>query len=130
MTELQILSAIKNNGGSMEYTTLINQNLTDSNRDGLADTARIEQMIKDGLLEGKTEAYCHISITKPGRLYLQDAYKAAEEERKKQAEQKRQQRFDNKISVASLLIPLVTFFLGIIVEFQANIVNWILALFR
>lgn len=73
MTELQILSAITNNGGSIEYTALLNQNMTDSNRDGLADKARIEQMIKDGLLDGRTDAYCNISITKLGRLHLQDA---------------------------------------------------------
>lgn len=59
-----------------------------------------------------------------------NAYEQAEEERRNQAEQKIQQRFDNKISVASVLVPLITFFLGIIVEFQVNIVDWFLALFK
>ena len=57
------------------------------------------------------------------------AYEQANEERKSQAEQKRQQRFDNKISVASVLVPLVTFFFGIIVEFKIKIVDWLIALF-
>lgn len=82
MTELQILSAVKNNGGSIEYTALLNLNMTDTNRDSLADEARIEQMIEDGLLKGKTDAYCHISITKPGRLHLQNAYYLEEQNNK------------------------------------------------
>ena len=81
MTDLQILAAVKNNGGSIEYTDLLNQNMTDTNRDGLADEARIKQMIEDGLLKGKTEAYCHISITKPGRLRLQDFYYLEDQEK-------------------------------------------------
>lgn len=59
-----------------------------------------------------------------------NAYEQANEERRNQTDQKKQQRFDNKISVASVLVPLITFFLGIIVEFQANIVEWLLAIFK
>lgn len=73
MTELQILSVIKNNGGSIGYTDLLNQNLTDTARDGSADKVRIEQMIEAGLLSGRTDSYCSISITDLGRLRLQDA---------------------------------------------------------
>ena len=72
MTNKQILSALKNNNGCMEYTALLNLNITDTCRDPLADEARIEQLLKDNLLNGKADAYCHISITKKGRLYLQD----------------------------------------------------------
>ncbi len=82
MTELQILSVTKNKGGSIGYTDLLNQNLTDSNRDPSADKARIEQMIQKGLLEGRTDAFCSISITDTGRLHLQDA--AYLEEQKQQ----------------------------------------------
>lgn len=57
-------------------------------------------------------------------------YENANEERKKQAEKKEQQRFENKISVATVLVPLITFILGIVVESQVNIVDWLLALFR
>ena len=85
MTELQILSVIKNNGGSIEYTALLNQNLTDTNRDTLADKALIKQMIGDKLLVGKTGAYCHISISDKGRLYLQNA-NYLEDQNKKLAE--------------------------------------------
>ena len=58
------------------------------------------------------------------------AYEQANEERKNQAEQKRQQRFNNKMSVATALVPLITFFLGIIVESQVNIIDWFLAFFE
>lgn len=58
------------------------------------------------------------------------AYEQANEERSRQAEQKRQQRFDNKISVASVLVPLITFFLGIIIESRVNVVDWFLSLFK
>lgn len=85
MTEFQILSAVKNNGGSIEYTALINLNISDVNRDGLADKARIEQMLNKGLLKGKADAYCHISISDEGRLYLQDACNL-EDQNKKLAE--------------------------------------------
>lgn len=74
MTELQILSAIKNNGGSIEYTSLLNLSMTDTNRDTLADKALIERMIGAKLLKGQTDAFSHISITDKGRLHLQDAY--------------------------------------------------------
>ena len=82
MTEFQILSAVKNNGGSMDYTALINLNMTDANRDALADQARIKQMIRDKLLEGRADAFCQISISDVGRLHLQNACNLEEQEKK------------------------------------------------
>ena len=73
MTEFQILSAIKNNGGSIGYTDLLNLNMTDTVRDPLADKARIEQLISKKLLAGATDAYCQLSITNEGRMHLQNA---------------------------------------------------------
>lgn len=45
------------------------------------------------------------------------------------ADKKRQQRFDNKIAMASVLIPLITFILGLFVEHWAGIAQWFLSLF-
>jgi hypothetical protein len=59
-----------------------------------------------------------------------NAYEEASDVRQSQSEQKIQQRFDNKISVATVLVPLITFFLGIIVESQADIVGWLLSFFK
>lgn len=95
MTELQILSVIKNKGGSIGYTDLLNQNLTDSNRDSRADKARIEQMIQKGLLEGRTDAFCSISITDTGRLRLQDAT-YLEDQNQKLAEEAARENSKNK----------------------------------
>lgn len=45
-------------------------------------------------------------------------------------EHKRQQRFQNKVSVLNVLIPLITFFAGILLEYYANIVGFTLSLFQ
>lgn len=108
MTELQILSAVKNNNGCMEYIALLNLNATDVNQDSRADEARIEQMINKKLLKGKTEAFATIAITKEGRLYLQNAY-YLEEEKKKLAEEAAQnaakkKRYDWKFAIVGALI--------------------------
>lgn len=90
-----------------------------------ATSHAIEELIAENLIKpilGSDK----VELTPSGST----AYEEASETRKSQAEQKRQQRFDNKISIASVLIPLITFFLGIIVEFKINIVDWILSLFK
>ena len=94
MTEFQILSATKNNGGNIGYTDLLNLNMTDPVRDPLADKARIKQMISDGLLNGATDAYCLISITDAGRRYLQDACYL--DEQKKQLAKEASKKETNK----------------------------------
>ena len=115
VTELQILSAIKNNGGSMEYTSLLNLNMTDHDRDTLADKTRVCQMLKDDLLDGTAGAFCTISISDKGRLYLQNACyleeqnnKAAEQVAKDRADQDRQNRFLRITTIVSLGIAAMT----------------------
>lgn len=66
------------------------------------------------------------SITPAGR----EALERFEQCRDDRAQQKRQQRFQNKISVASVLIPLVTFFLGILVEHFGHIIGFFIGLFH
>jgi len=126
MTDLQILTAVKNNNGTISYIDLLNLNLSDAYRDPSADKARIDQMIKDGFLEGRTDAYCQISITKPGRLRLQNAYyleeqnkKIADEAAKSKAEQERQNRFlrfTTIISLAIAIISVIASFISIFVK--------------
>ena len=53
----------------------------------------------------------------------EDALSEFEKERRKEAEDKRQQRFQNQVSVAQVLIPLVTFILGLVVEHYAGLVS-------
>jgi hypothetical protein len=64
-------------------------------------------------------------LTSPGVA----AYEQLKQERYQYTEQKRQQRFDNKISVASVLIPLVTFFLGLLFEHFTNFVALLISIF-
>ena len=66
-----------------------------------------------------------LKLTSAGNI----AYEQAEDDRRKQAKEETQQRFDNKVSIASLLIPLITFILGLIVEYEVNIIDWLFSLF-
>lgn len=53
----------------------------------------------------------------------EDALSEFEQDRQKQAEDKRQRRFQNKVSVAQVLVPFVTFVLGLVVEHYAGLVS-------
>ena len=57
-------------------------------------------------------------LTMDGKVALEEF----EEAREKQAKAERQQRFENKISVASVLVPCITFVLGLLVEHFSGIV--------
>ena len=57
------------------------------------------------------------------------AYELAQEECCKQAKEKEQQRFNNQISIASVLVPLITFIVGLVVEFCTNVIDRIFSLF-
>ena len=59
-----------------------------------------------------------------------DALSEFEQCRNEQTQKKRQQRFENKISVLNLLIPLITFFLGLIIENRCGIVRFLISLFQ
>lgn len=59
-----------------------------------------------------------------------DALSAYEKHRAKNAEAKRQQRFQNKLSVASVLVPFISFILGLVVEHYSGLVSVLLKLFR
>lgn len=58
-----------------------------------------------------------------------DELSAFEKSCQEYTDKKRQQRFDNKIAIASVLIPLITFILGLFVEHWAGIAQWFLSLF-
>ncbi len=66
-----------------------------------------------------------VHIQPAGRM----AYEEAQERRQKEAEHKSQKRFENKISVASVLVPCITFVLGLVVEFYVKVVEWVFRLF-
>lgn len=67
-----------------------------------------------------------ISITDEGRLALA----AMNQELDEKAECKKQQSFQNKLSVANILVPFVTFFLGVMVEHWSGLVDLVIKLFH
>lgn len=115
MTNLQILTAVKNNNGTIGFVDLLNLSLAEPNRDPIADEDRIKQMIKDGLLTGEVGAYSQIHISKYGRRFLQDSCYANEEEQKT-ADKTSQEASDNhrrnlKTTILGALISALAGFL-------------------
>lgn len=66
-----------------------------------------------------------IVITESGKAKLSEAEEAAEQKAKEES----QRKFQNKVSVAQVLVPAVTFILGLIVEFRIGIIGVILQVF-
>ena len=111
MTELQILSVVKNNGGSIGYVDLLNIGLSDMELDSLADRDLIREMIQSGVLSGNQDAYTTIHLGKKGRLRLKELQEQ-EQQRSQQAaysaKQKSDQfRHDWAVAIASGLIGTV-----------------------
>ena len=61
-----------------------------------------------------------------GKAYLHSQEQILEQ----QAKNERQQRFDNKISVLSVLIPLITFIIGVLIEHWVGLIDSFLSLFQ
>ena len=58
-----------------------------------------------------------------------DALFEFEQEREKQAKYERQQRFQNKVSIAQVLVPLITFVLGLVIEHCSGVLGVLFDLF-
>lgn len=148
MTELQILNAVANNGGSIGYTELMNQGLSDSVFDPLTDRALIRALHKSGALSGDLAAYGTVFISDEGRLHLhqlqQEASIRAENVRREQAEEqqkleqiaadkaerKAEQRTERVFQIfLAFLQALLSFAVGLLAEHYLGILNWLLALF-
>lgn len=65
-------------------------------------------------------------ITELGR----DSLAEFEHVRHKETEDERQKRFQNKISVAQVLVPLITFLVGLFVEYYSGVVSFFAPLFQ
>lgn len=83
-------------------------------------------LIDEGLISPRVDiADDLIMITQKGLQTLQEFYERSGKHSKKEA----QRRFQNKVSVAQVLVPLVVFILGLIVEHFSNILGKLLELF-
>ena len=87
----------------------------------------ISDLIKANLLQCKNGKFPYmdlLTIAPKGCECLEEFKKEAEEESKAQ----RQQRFENKMSIATLLISLISFIVGLVVEHYAGILAAIFTL--
>ena len=103
LTELQILSAIKNNGNSIEFTSLMNLSLSDPEVDLRLTKSKITKLKDDGYIKGNLDAYSSISLTESGNLRLEHLKNRAANE----TEEKRQKAFDKKTAIISLAIGVI-----------------------
>lgn len=130
MTELQILSAVKNNGDRISFTKLLSLNCCDPEPYASHDKALIKSLISAGYLRGGVRAYATISMTDEGRKYLAQliseedlATQAKEELSKQKAQEEEQQRFENKLAILNALIPIGTFLLGALFGYLADLLR-------
>lgn len=111
MTELQILSAVKNNSGSIGYVDLLNVGLSDPEFDALADRDLIRKLIASDVLSGKQEAYSTISFGKNGRLRLnelaQQEQERTQKEYKDRADKRAQHRHDWAVAIVGALTGVI-----------------------
>lgn len=59
-----------------------------------------------------------------------DLFEQIQEEREEASKQEEQQSFENKMSVASLLVSVVTFLAGVLIEHFANIIPFLITVFK
>lgn len=92
---------------------------------------RLNYLVKEGYVFRKTDLLQNgdfltgHSIGERGIEALQQL----DDMRRKDAEQKSQQRFENKVSIANILVPALTFVLGMLTEHLSNITGVIVSLF-
>ena len=59
-----------------------------------------------------------------------ELFEQVQDERDNASKQESQQSFDKKMSIANLLVPFVTFILGLLADHYTNLVSFVLALFK
>ena len=80
---------------------------------------RIDGYIRRSLSIEDDDVVGMYTIADKGLALLQQMEKA----REKEAEDKRQRRFQNQVSVAQVLVPAITFVLGLIIEHYAGLIS-------
>lgn len=107
MTELQILNAVKNNGGSIDFVELLNMGKTDSSLDSFADKRLIEKLIKSEVLSGRTEAYALITFGKEGHLRLRDLQQSANDLADHMANEHSEKQSDKRFQTSQTILGIV-----------------------
>lgn len=80
------------------------------------------------------EGLCYTQALSPPIYHISQKGLAVLQQLQEEAEQKakdeRQKRFDNKISVLNVVVPLLTFILGILLEHFSGIITKLISMFQ
>ena len=82
MTDIQLLTAIHNNKGTIEYSELINHPPKKVKFSPDSDHQRLDHLRSRGFITGRLDAYSTVSLTPAGLAYLDDFMKEQENRRK------------------------------------------------
>lgn len=124
MTELQILTAVQNSDGYIEYSALLNQGQTDSPWVPTADRDLIKDLISAEILSGKAESRSPITFGKHGHRRLRDLQQAAQQQADQAADETRKKLAQRKHEWNMVLATAALSSIATVVA--QLIVNWIL----
>lgn len=135
----EILNYINNAKCSVSWVDLMNA--FSRERGSFLTDDTITRLLDEKLIEKRNpsakKAYCVLKVTMKGRRFLyeeserrQKELESQEEKMREHAEKERQQRFNNKLSIANILVPFVLFILGILAEHIARIVDFVIGIFH
>lgn len=130
------LALLEDAGGQLPNTDLMNHTISLSGLDVLKVRVLLNAMRGQGLISGPSSVSSLVRLEQSGAELLLSLQRAeaerlqlSEKEAKQASKRERQQRFDNKLAVATLLVQLISFLVGVLVEHYAKIFDFVSALF-
>ena len=113
MTDFQILTAIRNNGGTIEFTDLLNQGLSDPKHNPVADKHRILNLLSDNCISGRPIAYGTICMEPKGTALLDQFEEKIKQDAQYRADEVAKEKRERKFSIAlTIFSELIAFALG------------------
>lgn len=124
MTERDALQLVHdNNGRSFDDMLEI---AVAQGHDEMAVKLRFDSLFRQGYITG----VFHFGYPVTMHLAGEDRLEQLNQEAIDKTKQEKQQRFENKIAVLTLLVTLVSFIAGLVVEHTTNVVSNVLVLFH
>ena len=115
MNDYQILSAVRENGGSITFKELMDMGLSDKKHNPVEDSYRIENLLSGGFLSGSIAPYGRIRMERKGTALLdlleQKLQELENQRADKIAEQEKQRQFSVKLAILSEVISFLLGFL-------------------
>ena len=113
LTDYQILTAIRNNGGSIGFTDLLNQGLSDPEHNPVADKHRIQNLLTGKCISGSTTAYGTIRMEPKGTALLDQLEEKLKQRDQDRADEVSKEKREHTFSIAlTILGELFAFALG------------------